>query len=323
MAQDREESQGFFEMLWDCEFCDTKGLLAKSQRFCANCGGPQNPDKRYFPQAGQEVRVDGHKFEGADRACPACNSPMGAMAKNCTHCGSPLDGSAEVRGKIDAPPPQAARPPQPARKRRKIWPIVLAAIVLIGVAIWFRFLRTHEATVEVTGHSWKREIVVEEYKDGPETAWRSQLPPDATIPTCIAKEHGTRQVPDGEECHTERRDKKDGTFEQVKKCSPKTKSEPIMDQWCTFSARRWRPVNTVENHGTGLSPTWPTQGLPPADAPVLLGSKRSGKRTDTNTLELKGHGTCDVSEDIWRKYTDGQKVKVEVRPSGDVACGSL
>jgi len=63
--------------------------------------------------------------------------------------------------------------------------------------------------------------------------------------------------------------------------------------------------------------------LPPADAPVLLGSKRAGKRTETNTLEFRGHGTCDVSEDIWRKYKDGQKVKVEVRSSGDVACGSL
>src|SRR4029077_20953660 len=38
MGQEREESQGFYEMLWDCQFCDTRGLLAKSQRFCANCG---------------------------------------------------------------------------------------------------------------------------------------------------------------------------------------------------------------------------------------------------------------------------------------------
>ena len=52
MGQEREESQGYFEMLWDCDHCDARGLLAKSQRHCANCGAPQNPDKRYFPQPG-------------------------------------------------------------------------------------------------------------------------------------------------------------------------------------------------------------------------------------------------------------------------------
>ncbi len=328
MAQDREESQGFFEMLWDCEFCDTKGLLAKSQRFCANCGGPQNPDKRYFPAQGQEVRIDGHKFEGADRNCPACSAPMSAAARNCTHCGSPLDGAAEVRGVVDAPQPVAAQPGKPAKpmsptnKKRRIWPIVLTVLVLAGIAIWLRFLRTHEASVEVTGHSWKREVTIEEFREGTESAWRSQLPGDATLPQCHDKEHGTKQTPDGEDCHMERHDKKDGTFEQVKKCSPKMKSEPVMDSWCTFTARRWRPVSTLEAHAAGMTPGWPAN-IPPADMPIQLGGRRAGKRTETNTLEFKDHGTCDVAEDVWRKYKDGQKLKVEVRSSGDVACGSL
>ena len=49
MLKEHIESQGFFEMLWDCEHCGTKGLLGKSQRYCAECGAPQNPAKRYFP----------------------------------------------------------------------------------------------------------------------------------------------------------------------------------------------------------------------------------------------------------------------------------
>ena len=64
MGQEREESQGYYEMLWDCEFCDARGLLAKSQRYCANCGAPQNADKRYFPKEGEERRVDGHRGGG-------------------------------------------------------------------------------------------------------------------------------------------------------------------------------------------------------------------------------------------------------------------
>jgi hypothetical protein len=326
MAQEREESQGFFEMLWDCEFCDTKGLLAKSQRYCANCGGPQNPDKRYFPPEGQAVRVDGHQFVGADRACPACKSPMGAMAKNCTQCGSPLDGSAEVRGVVDpmAQPVQARAKPQQPRKKRRLSPIILGVGAVLAIAIWFFFIRAHEATVEVTGHSWKRVIAIEELNDAQDSAWRNEVPVNASALVCYDKQRTTRQVTDGEDCHMERKDKKDGTFEQVKKCSPKTRAEPVMDSWCTFNARRWRQVSELKNEGTGLTPAWPTGGPPADTAGIYLGAKRSGKQTETLTLQFRDHGTCDVADNIWRKYKDGQKIKVEVRSSsGDVACSSL
>ena len=320
MAQEREESQGFFEMLWDCDHCDTRGLLAKSQRYCANCGGPQNPDKRYFPKEGEQVRVDGHQFEGADRTCPACSAPQSAKAKNCTHCGSPLDGSAEVRGVAT---PSAGPAPRPARKRRRIWPWLIGLAVILAGGIWFRCIRTQEAQVVVTGHSWKRVIAIEEYNDRNEEAWRDQLPGDASLTSCYDKERSRRQVEDGEECHTERRDKKDGTFEQVKKCQPKYRSEPVMGSWCRFSSRRWRAVDEARLSGTGMTPAWPTGSLPPATATPTYGSRRQGQRTETLTLEFKGHGTCDVSDATWRKYTDNQRLKVEVHSSGDVACGSL
>lgn len=320
MAQEREESQGFFEMLWDCDHCDTKGLLAKSQRFCANCGGPQNPAKRYFPPPGSEVRVDGHKFEGADRVCPACSSPMGAMARNCTHCGSPLDGSAEVRGVMS---PQAGPPPKPARKKRRIWPIVVLVLFVVAFGVWFRCVRSQSATVTVASHAWKRTVAVEEFNERNEENWRNMVPPDASSLACYDKQRSSRQVADGEECHMERRDKKDGTFEQVKKCAPKYRSEPVMDSWCRYMARKWRTVDELRASGTGLSPTWPAN-IPPAQVTAQFGARREGKRTETLTLNFQGHGSCDVSDAIWRKYSDGQKAKVSVRASsGDVVCDSL
>jgi hypothetical protein len=317
---EREESQGFFEMLWDCEFCDARGLLAKSQRHCANCGGPQNPAKRYFPKPGEEQRVDGHLYEGSDRTCPACSAPQSARAHNCTHCGSVLDGAAEVRGVVDpAAQPRAPRP----RRRRRIWPFVLLVLAVLGGGIWWRCLRTQEAQVVVAAHSWTRTVAIEEYNDRQEEAWRNEIPVGAGFPVCNEKQRSTRQVEDGEDCHTERRDKKDGTFEQVKKCKPKYRSEPVLDSWCRFSMRRWKPVDEVKSSGHGLSPAWP-DNLPAADAPASLGAKRQGKRSETLTLEFPGHGSCDVSEPVWRKYTDGQKLKVEIRSSsGDVACSSL
>ena len=312
---ERTESQGFYEMLWDCDHCDTKSLLANSQRHCASCGAPQNPDKRYFPKEGEEKKLDGHRFEGSDRHCPACNTPMGASAKNCTKCGSPLDGSKEVKAVAT---PVAARPP-----KRKIWPYVVGGIALVVFLIWFFFLRTKDAKLTVAAHRWERSIAIEKYGDYPEEAWRDQVPAGASTPTCARKERSKKQVPDGEDCTMENVDKKDGTFEKVKKCTPKFKDEPVEDDWCTFTIRRWQKVDDAKASGTGLSATWPASA-PPADTTAMIDAKRSGARTETLVLDFGKAGTCEVSDAIWRKYTDGQKVKLEVRArSGAVVCSSL
>jgi len=149
------------------------------------------------------------------------------------------------------------------------------------------------------------------------------MPADAaSMPICVRKQRSSRQVQTGEECHSERVDKKDGTFEQVKKCKPTYRSEPIDDDWCTFRARRWRKVDDVKLAGNGLSAAWPAQ-LPADGAPAVLGNKRAGPRTEKLILDL-GSDSCDVSDSVWRKYSDGQKVKVEVRArSGHIVCSSL
>ncbi|HEY3802023.1 MAG TPA: zinc ribbon domain-containing protein [Kofleriaceae bacterium] len=316
MGQDRVESEGFFEMLWDCDHCGQKGLLAKSQRHCPQCGAPQNPDKRHYPPPDQQTRVEGHEFVGADRTCPACGAPMGAKANNCTQCGAPLDGSREVRGVDERAP--AAAPARPRAKKRRIWPYVLLVLAAIVLAIWFFFIRSHSATVTVAQHRWQRAIAIEELGPHQQSAWHDQLPAGATgVPVCVRKERSSRQVSDGEDCHTERHDKKDGTFEQVKKCSPKYKSEPIDDDWCTFTVVSWAKIDDVKASGTGTSPAWP-------NPPVLAGNRRAGARTETLTLDFGDAGTCDVDDPTWRTYSDGQKVKLEVRArSGGVVCGSL
>lgn len=315
MTTERVESEGFFEMLWDCDHCDTKGLLGKSQRHCPECGAPQNPDKRYFPSPEQQKRVDGHSYEGADRHCPACNMAMAAKAKNCTRCGSPLDGSQQVRT-------FASTPPVEKKKGRRIWPYIVAGIVLVVVLVWYFFLRTRDAEVTVTGHRWQRVVAIEQFGEYPESAWRDQVPADASLPVCHRKQRSTRKVQDGETCTTERVDKGDGTFEQVKKCRPKYRSEPVDDDWCTFRVRRWKKVDSLKASGTGEDPEWPA-GVPPADTPAALGAKRAGAREETLILDF-GNDSCEVKDSVWRKYRDGQKIKVEVRArSGKVVCSSL
>jgi len=314
MTKERVESEGFYEMQWDCDHCGTKGLLGKSQRHCPECGAPQNPDKRYFPSPEQQKRIDGHSYEGADRHCPACNAPMAAKAHNCAQCGAPLDGAQQVRGVVS---------PQPIKKkRRRIWPYIVAAIALIIFLIWFFFIRTKDATVTVTAHRWERVVTIEKFGDYEDSAWRDQVPSDASFPMCIRKQRSTKQVQDGETCTTERVDKKDGTFEQVKRCKPKYRSEGVDGDWCTFRVRRWRKADSVRAAGDGINAAWPAQ-LPAADPPATLGATRSAARTETLTLQF-GSDSCEVNAATWNKYSDGQKVKVEVRArSGAVVCSSL
>ena len=72
-----------------------------------------------------------------------------------------------------------------------------------------------------------------------------------------------------------------------------------------------------------MTPLWPGN-LPPSGPPAQLGARREGRRTETLTLDFGPNGTCDVGDPVWRKYSDGQKVTVEVRASsGDVVCSKL
>ena len=164
MTEERVESQGFFEMLWDCDHCDTKGLLAKSQRHCPECGAKQNPDKRYFPKEGDPLqRVDGHQYEGSDWQCASCNAPQSAKANNCSNCGAPKHGAAEVKG--------IAAPAEPAPKKRPWWrrwlPPVAVIVVVLGLVFgtWYACFRTTDAKLTVTGHAWACTIGIEKFGD--------------------------------------------------------------------------------------------------------------------------------------------------------------
>jgi len=86
-----EEDLGRYQMLWDCPACGSTGLLGLDHRFCPACGAAQDPEARYFPSDEQKIAVEDHPFTGADRVCPACDTPNASTAEFCTACGCPLD----------------------------------------------------------------------------------------------------------------------------------------------------------------------------------------------------------------------------------------
>src|SRR6185436_13230966 len=139
---------GVYEMFWDCAFCDTKALLGKTNRFCPNCGAPQDPAKRYFPEAGKEVKAN-TEYEGVDVSCPACQTPNGAKAKCCKHCGSPLNEAGKVA--LVARQSNAPKPPPPAPpKKSGAMPYVLGAfgvLLIAGITVSLMWKKEVKVTV--------------------------------------------------------------------------------------------------------------------------------------------------------------------------------
>ncbi|TVQ90438.1 MAG: zinc ribbon domain-containing protein [Deltaproteobacteria bacterium] len=93
----RREEEGRYQMLWDCPACGAEKLLGLDHRFCPACGSPQDPELRYFPSDDDKVAVDDHPYHGADKVCPACDTPNSAASDFCEACGSPLDDAAAAK----------------------------------------------------------------------------------------------------------------------------------------------------------------------------------------------------------------------------------
>lgn len=315
MTPPREETLGTYEMLWDCGHCDTKKNLGVTHRHCPNCGAPQDAAKRYFPTEAERIAVADHAFTGADRVCASCQTAQSAKAHNCGRCGAPLDGAMRVPFVVEKAAPKA-------KGRSWLW-LILVVVVLLSFAIWWQCIRKKSIDLTVAGHRWATVIELEEYRDVTDSAWKRELPSDARAVSCRLKDDPSKREPDGEDCTKVKRDKGDGTFEEVNQCKPRYRTG--QSEWCDYHADRWVKVDELKQEGRGLDVTWPA---PPPPAPLAApGVRRAGARRATYTLELsdgKRTRTCDVSEATWRKRTDGMKLKAQARASsGDLVCSSL
>ncbi|HWN66280.1 MAG TPA: zinc ribbon domain-containing protein [Haliangium sp.] len=322
-----------FEMLWNCAYCGQTKLLGVTHRHCPTCGAAQDPSTRYFPAPGEEVEAQGHVFVGADRACPACSTPMSARAEFCTTCGSPLAQSAEVRRLVDGPLP-AKQPVAPRPRRgRKILFLVIGGVV---AAIAFFALYKQEKNLTVRGHAWTRAIEIEQFVEATERSECQSMPGGATLRRRY-DETRTRQVQVGEDCEEQCRDERvdqgDGTFRVDQKCQTKCKPRYRDEQYrvdmCEYTIGRWRKVRdaTAEGAGPAPAPTWPEVELAPGGA-GRYGSEREGKRTEIYRLDLEEPGgkrhACEIDKQAtWSSLAPGDAVKVAFDVLGNPSCSSL
>ena len=350
-----------YEMIWDCAGCDSKGLLGLTHRHCPNCGAAQDPTRRYFPPAGQEVAVEDHPFQGVDKLCPGCDTPNAAKAEFCVNCGSPLDkakavalraaqaaavggtfaedtakAAAEEAAKKKAAERAAAQgqppapPPEPPKKRGLMWfaglgCASLALLACIGFLV--TLLWSKESGVTVIGHTWQRDIAIGRYQTVHESAWDNEVPAGARGQTCVQKERSTEKVADGQECHDVRHDNGDGTFSTSQDCTTKYRDEPVYDDWCSYDIDKWDHVRNETTQGSSVAdtPRWAEITLANTGA---LGSERESGRTETYGLHFRDEDqrelACNLAQDRWAGVADGSTWKASVGVLADtIDCDSL
>ena len=343
-------SEKTYEMLWDCKFCGQKKNLGLTHRFCPGCGAPQDPAARYFPSDAEKIAVQDHPFFGADVACPACKAANSKNAKCCTQCGSPLDRAASVRTRQDqvgtafagesvadarrdfgAPGMPQAMPAPPAPKRGfsplfVVIPVVVLGVVAVGL---FLLLRTRAGAFSVTAKTWDRAVDVEQLAIDRGSSWCDSLPAGARTLGRHSEQRSTRQVPDGETCVTRRKDQGNGTFKEIKECTPKTKSEPVLDDKCDYEANAWKVERTAKAHGTASDPpAWPSTNLGRAGC-ASLGCEREGKRTESYALTLTEPKTgeassCTLDAAKWAGFSVGGRCEGKIGAiTGHIDCDSL
>ncbi len=317
-----------YEMLWDCKYCGTKKLLGKTHRFCPNCGAPQDDEARYFPSDADKVAVEDHVYVGADLICPSCDTLNAANSEFCQQCGTPLKGAKSAQlvqddqvigegehfestgsrnvaqerweKKLDAAGLSPKKPTNRVGRRGLILGLGLVGLILLVVLVAIFWKR--ETTAYVTAHNWTREINIESYEARSESAWCDSMPGDAYSITRHQEQRGSKQIPDGQDCHTVRRDNGDGTYSESQQCTTRYRSEPIYDDRCYYTVNRWGYERSVSASGSSLgeSPVWPSLKL--GQTGTCLGCEREGAHEEHYIVTLRSNDqeyTCDLSQDEW------------------------
>lgn len=355
----RVETVGTYQMFWDCPFCGAEKLLGVTHRHCPNCGASQDPDYRYFPEPGEEVALQNHRYVGVDRICPACEGLNSAAAKFCGTCGADLSGAnqASIRETQHEATGYHADKGDPIKERFQadmqmttslapvLWfgfprnRVIIGAIAMLLVFVIgggaFLLFYKQEETVTVTEHRWERVIVIEEYGPQAGSADCVAMPNDA-YSVSRRTETRTRQVPDGqtcrEECSNQRVDNGDGSFRSERVCrdvcETKYRTESYQVEVCSFTVDRWQHDRDVKSEGVGLNPEWPSFTLAEANNSRGHGEERVSERQETYIFKLRrtdgDTAECEFN-DIkgWDKYTDGQELTIKFNLLGNPDCDSI
>jgi len=268
-----------FQMLWDCKYCGTNKLLGVDQRFCPNCGAAQEPAMRYFPSDEDKKIVSDPKYvyAGADRMCPACQTPNSAAANFCKQCGSDLSGAKEAERKSESADNVGKADDlvklnfnaemlrvgvtKPAASGQKYLPIILIVVGLLvaGLAgVFFLSRSTYDAKLQVSDMRWTRTISLVKVTVQSGSGWRDQVPGGAYSMSCSNRQ---RQFTRSESyrCGVTRVDRGDGSFVEQPKYCTRNVTDTRTDSYCSYLVDVLVPSRDVTTTG-GVNdpPVWGT-----------------------------------------------------------------
>ncbi len=305
---------------WDCPSCNKKGNLGPHAQ-CAQCGRPRGPNIPFYTDDSAPVIEDPEMIAraraGADWKCKYCGTDNRAGHINCDNCGAGPDGS--IQRKENFIP--AGPPPKPGMSGAKILAIVGGVIAVLGLLIYFAFIRTKPVEVKVTEIAWvkSREVLKDEMVE--RSDWKDSVPAGASE---IRSETRQREktVQDGtKKVKTGKKDLGNGMFEDVYKEEPNMVKKQVNDTWVTFRVKETRTLRTAKNETTDGSEPEDPKGK----GKKLDGDERWGDLKNVAQLSLKGNGKTysyeiDASEDssAISRFKKGESYIAEINGMGSV-----
>jgi hypothetical protein len=235
-----------------------------------------------------------------------------------------LDEGKELQQAPQAPPPVTTKPKSSKGCLIAVGVACLLFTLIVVASFWRR-----GAELTVSGHTWTREIAIEQYQDVDKSDWCSNIPASVEVKSRTREIKDHEKVKSGEKCKTRKVDQGDGTFKEKQDCSPTYTDKPIYADKCTYWVHEWRKERSAKAEGTSREPppAWPTVQL--ARSGSCLGCEREGSRSEEYTVLLRGSKSsetykCNFDEARWRKFTVGNVFKAEVGVIGGVLhCDSL
>jgi hypothetical protein len=179
----------------------------------------------------------------------------------------------------------------------------------------------------VTGRSWQRSVEVQRMEETRTSAWCDSPPSGGHELSRHKESRGTTKVQDGETCQTRKKDQGNGTYKEVRECTPKYKDVPVSADRCDYDVMTWTTARTPKEQGAEDAPRWPQVSL--GRTGTAVGSEREGARSEKYTVSFTEEKTgkpasCDVAQPAWATFTKGAKYKGKVRvATGGLDCDAL
>jgi hypothetical protein len=222
-------------------------------------------------------------------------------------------------------------PPETGSKKGLIFGVLgggafLAVLLCLGVFFFWQ----KDVSLVNTGHNWSRTIQVEENKTVTKSAWQDEVPRKGKVVSCTSEKRSTKQVADGEECKTRRKDNGDGTYSEKQECKTQYKSKPVYDEKCSYKIDQWVATRKAKASGKSYkdSPHWPDAKLKKKGK--CLGCEREGDRSEVYTLAFKDSQskeklTCNGTLKKWKQVKPKSKWKGSIRVvgGGGLDCADL